>query len=432
MIKDSKAKYKTSRAMLGILWAYLLTVLLCSPLHGLGVVTEVGVVLHIVLMLLAVMHYTPHLAHYVLLGFSLRVLVLCLDLYVPGITIVHSGMDTEAFYRWSAEPYARATLFTEGYSHGAYNIFMSTLFWLVGSSRLWAQYTNIVLGIITMLSIYGSMCTLGAGKQLRERTMWIATLFPMAIVFTSILLREAFVSCLVALSVQCMLSWGLRQGGFWATVGAVGSVLLASFFHSGVIGILPAYFMMFALYNPEKQALELSTQRLLYGAGILLIGLTGIAVGGQALLYKFNKLESVDDLTKMEANVRGASVYLQGLKISSWGTFVLYTPIRMVYFLFSPMPWDWRGPNDVVSSFLDSSLYAYCIYIACRCRHQLRQHPILWTMLLAIGFSTLIFSLGVENAGTAMRHRYKLFPLFLPLLLLGEHLYQMKSSKTLS
>lgn len=415
--------------MLGILWAYLLITLICTPLHGLGVATEIGVVVHAVLILFFVQQYAPKLVLVVFVGLLLRTLMLCLDLYVDDVTLLHSGLDSEEFYRKSAVPYQRGTLFTEGYSKGAYNIFMSTLFALVGPSRLWAQYTNIVLGILSMLSIYSSIGIIQGGSLFQRRITWLVTLFPMAVLFSSILLREAFVNFLVALSVQCILSWGLQKAKIRFAIGAIGFVILASFFHSGVIGVLPAYFMMFALYNPKKKALELSTQRILYGAGILLIGLVGIAVGGQALLYKFNKLESVDDLTKMEANVRGGSVYLQGLKISSWGTFALYTPIRMVYFLFSPMPWDWRGFKDIITSLLDSSLYAYCLYAVWRFRRKLNRYPILWAMLIAIFMSTLIFSLGVENSGTAMRHRYKLFSLFLPLLILGEHPFKIKVSK---
>ena len=79
----------------------------------------------------------------------------------------------------------------------------------------------------------------------------------------------------------------------------------------------------------------------------------------------------------------------------------------MFYFLFSPVPWEWRGFKDILAFFIDSIWYVMLCWGIYKSKpnafYMVKKGLVI--SLLAVVF---IFGLGVSNAGTAMRHRAKL------------------------
>ena len=90
----------------------------------------------------------------------------------------------------------------------------------------------------------------------------------------------------------------------------------------------------------------------------------------------------------------------------------------MFNFLFSPLPWQWRGFSDILAFLMSPTFYLYvCVLIFYR-REYLNNIEILAIfILIAIGASVL-FGWGVSNAGTALRHRDKFVFVFLTILAL--------------
>ena len=98
---------------------------------------------------------------------------------------------------------------------------------------------------------------------------------------------------------------------------------------------------------------------------------------------------------------------------------ILYSPIRAFYFLTAPLPIDWRNFTDMFTFFSDSVLYLGTIIYFIMNRRNLKDKKVLITgLVLALISVSLIFGIGVYNAGTAMRHRQKIVPIFLILLAL--------------
>ena len=93
---------------------------------------------------------------------------------------------------------------------------------------------------------------------------------------------------------------------------------------------------------------------------------------------------------------------------------LLVAPLKMFYFMFSPIPLDWRGFGDIASFMFDSSIYVFLvgatIYGLFKSDMPLRNKIFI---LLFIGITVLVYSYGTQTAGTAMRHRNKIIPLLL-------------------
>ena len=107
-------------------------------------------------------------------------------------------------------------------------------------------------------------------------------------------------------------------------------------------------------------------------------------------------------------------MYLSSFNGMSGAVAILVAPIKMFYFMFSPIPLDWRGLGDIVSFLFDSSVYLFLvgatIYGLFKSDMPMR-NKIFVLMFLAI--TVLVYSYGTQSAGTAMRHRNKIIPLLL-------------------
>jgi hypothetical protein len=109
--------------------------------------------------------------------------------------------------------------------------------------------------------------------------------------------------------------------------------------------------------------------------------------------------------------IQVGSGYLNNYTINSFGDLILYVPLKIVYFLFSPMIWDIRGLQDLIAILFDSVFYLVLTInvIAAffgKClnkRERLLIKALIFACVLVIG----AYSMGTIAAGTAIRHRYK-------------------------
>lgn len=192
---------------------------------------------------------------------------------------------------------------------------------------------------------------------------------------------------------------------------------LASTFHSGVIGISLGYIFAYLFYKKESNNFKFSANTILAFIVIIAIFILSFTVLNDFIFGKFVNVEGIDDIFKTATSSgAGGSAYLTGLEINNLGQFILFIPIKSIYFLFSPFPWDWRGVFDILTFFFDSMLYLLTVFSAIRYRKLLKRNPMAVSLVIMLLGTILIFAAGVSNSGTAMRHRQKIVPLFILLL----------------
>lgn len=112
----------------------------------------------------------------------------------------------------------------------------------------------------------------------------------------------------------------------------------------------------------------------------------------------------------------GGSAYLSEITVRSLRDTIIFLPLKLIYFLFSPLPTNWRGLIDIIPFFIDSIWYFICLYYIVR---RLKKTPY-HCFVLAIGIGWLatafVFGIGTWTAGTAIRHRNKIFAVLLMLV----------------
>ena len=368
--------------------------------------------------------------------FCLRVFLLYLDYYGKHIgTVLHSGGDSERFYEWGlyiSEDLSRM----KEISYTKYTDFLGILYWIIGDQRFFSQFVNVILGMWSIFVFYKILDLFKLKDSKKLFFLALYGFFPQNIIFSSILLREALIQFFFVYSLLFFTKW-LMSNNRINMFKTIFFVLLSSLFHPGMIASLLVYGFMFLFLDVKKYSFNYSFKRktLL----VLFCGFTFalIAYNISILNGKFSFLISDTNLSlleKYESNSgieEGGATYLRNYKINSIVDFIILVPLRLIYFVFSPMPYDVRGVGDLAAIILDSSFYYFLVYIIVRSRKIMNDNifrifpKIFFILFLTVSIG---FALGTENSGTAMRHRSKIFPALIIVVVFMESIKQNRRS----
>lgn len=341
-------------------------------------------------------------------GIILRIGLLLCDLY-HLFPIPNLGADSEVFHSIA---YNNAVNGGDGKLTN-YTDFLTLVYSLTGRSRMIGQLINVLFGLGVI--IYGQKCLLLFDidrKYLHIGTL-ILCLSPNLIIFSGGLLREAWCEFFITASLYQFLKW-FKYGNITNFILSCVMVMAASYMHSGSIGVIAGYMIVYVLYNRNKDRFKFTYRSIFSSLLVLAFGvfyLQNMETFGDKMQGMDG--ENTDDVLISHYNnaLGGGSDYLTNLPVKSMGGALLLSPLKMVYFTFSPMPWDWRGFPDLLAFFIDSIIYLMlCWGIIKNANNEyINLRTGLIISLLSVVF---IFGIGVTNAGTAMRHRAKLLPLF--------------------
>jgi len=109
---------------------------------------------------------------------------------------------------------------------------------------------------------------------------------------------------------------------------------------------------------------------------------------------------------KTEVSTKGIASFPEWTIINSPIELIYKSPIRAIYFIFSPFPWEIKKIQHLIGIF-DSILYFYLSILIFRNRAVIWKDKALRYILIILVFYILAFGIGVGNFGTAIRHRSK-------------------------
>lgn len=335
------------------------------------------------------------------LAFGIRVAILVVD-YLHLFDIPFSGNDSENFHR-----FAIAKMLGEDVQYTHYTDFLALVYYLTDTSRFFAQALNVVFSYSSILIVRKCCLQIGLNNKGVMVAMSLMAFMPSLVMFSGILLREAWIQFFLVLSLLFFIKW-YKSAGFRNALFCVLASLSAAYMHEGMIGILIGYLFAFMVYNHHQGKEKVSSRSFL-----ALIAISVLAIVLLMNLSSFGgKLGRVQDEDFLESEIQAneaGSAYLQWMAGSSYATAIILSPIRMIYFLFSPLPFDWRGIMDVIVFMIDSMVYL--VLLIRTLRHYRFRRPLRKYILISFLFVTMIFSIGTNNSGTALRHRAKLFPM---------------------
>lgn len=241
-------------------------------------------------------------------------------------------------------------------------------------------------------------------------------LWPMETIYSVAFLREMAIQCCFAISLLFFVRF-LKRSRIWNIVLALFFAYFCAGMHSGMVAVFAGYIAVFFFYSPRTKEIKITLPRIVCVLGfIILVYGSGILNGVTA---RFNNISSIGDVNAKLDSVEANTDYI-GSAGSTWGA-ILQTPLRLFYYIASPLFWQVRSGGTLIAFVLDGILRDVLIYRVyknyTRIKESGTEYETLFKSFLILWLMTdLVFSWGTNNFGTAMRHRLKIFPVEIMLM----------------
>jgi 4-amino-4-deoxy-L-arabinose transferase-like glycosyltransferase len=263
------------------------------------------------------------------------------------------------------------------------------------------------------------------GSQAASRAGWVLALFPSLILYSTLVLRESYVWFFLLVAMHGVLGWA-RSGSFRAVLLAMIGFICATFFH-GAIAIGAVVFILLVFVSSLKKTSSSAFEGRLIPSHlfILIVSLAVLTfyIVGKPSIPKIGTFEQAVDISYLlkkassysnESKALNGAGYPSWTKISSPYELIYKVPLKMIYFLFSPFPWDVHKIKHVLG-MLDSFFYMLLVALIWKNRKRLWEDKGARTILIILMVYIFVFGFIVGNFGTAIRHRAKFITILIVL-----------------
>lgn len=297
-----------------------------------------------------------------------------------------------------------------------YTFVLSIIYAFTDCSRWFAQYINLTFGIYVLIYIRRILFILGVDQDTKKTVMLIAAFMPFLNIYSVVLMREAWVNFFVVFSLYYFICWYIGKGNnilniILTTVG----LMFAMFMHAGAIGILVGSSFAFLTYYRKQNCMKISSSTYV---AFFFLGIFAFILFLNIEIFAA-KLMTGDYSAyaeKKSSGEGGGSDYLTWIDLSSPINMLIFSPLKMFYFLYSPIILDWRGINDIAAFLLDSLFYIIATWVILTRRVVNPRFKLLKRyLIISLFVTTFMFSFGTANTGTAIRHRAKIASIMLVL-----------------
>lgn len=342
-----------------------------------------------------------------ILGYCMRIFLVIFDIYGRNIySLPNSGADSERFY-------LECLAYMEGYSvSGAFPQMTGEIISRIGVSRLYVQFLLMLCSVVALHLLDAMLREINVDTLRRRRVMYIVCLMPNFAILSSIFLRESIVAFFAALSLWAFIKWWVNGRERWFLF-AFAAVFFASRFHSGTVAMAIGYIAIRFLYDKRRKVFHTSWKNILPTIVFVTVFVYLYTNHKDVLFGKMANIETIDDIAS--GHGMGGSTYAAYVGNSSTPlNMLIYTLPRIVFFLFSPFPWHWRGLSDIIAFCFNSVFYLWTVYSAYKYLRskETGNRSLLIALVLIALVTVFVFAWGTSNTGTAVRHRDKMVILY--------------------
>ena len=291
-----------------------------------------------------------------------------------------------------------------------YSLFERSILMLRAMSLLFGM-GSVLLGWLIVKKIWDNDSARMVG--------WILALFPSLVLYSTLFLREPYIYFFLLVAIYGVVDWvkfGSIKSIIIASIGFIGA-----FFFNGPMIIGYFVFLIIIAIFFLKKFLEFIRHGYIHKQGfiilLLIILFFGYYFADQLYIPKLGTFSETNfgwAAQRLDWNVRGDAAYPDWLRVSTPVELIFKAPIKVIYLVFSPFPWDFRKPVHFWG-MLDGLFYIFITYlIFCNRKVILKSNVLKFIFIILIAYLT-IYGIAVGNFGTGIRHRSKF--LFLLLIL---------------
>jgi hypothetical protein len=292
---------------------------------------------------------------------------------------------------------------------------------IFGRSILMAQSIGLLFGIGSIFLAW-KLAKILWDVRTANKVAWTIALFPSLILYSVLFLREVYISFFLLLSVYALVNWIKTNSLKWSILSLLGFIV-AGLFHGPIfLGFIIAATIVIIKYFKKLFILLINLRIIINIKSLIIFSVTTIIFGS----FIFNKIEvpyigNFRDVTYIELILikqnnlfifRGDASWPEWTVVQNLNEFFYKIPIRSLYFLFSPFPWDIAKPQHLFG-FFDAILYMYLVFLILRNIKVILTNPALIAILIILLFYILMYAYGTGNFGTSIRHKTKFTFMFI-------------------
>lgn len=351
----------------------------------------------------------------------LRLGILFWDIYCRGIFVLPNSEGDAVWYKSAARSYAFYSKSGQ-YDYDEYSFYIGQLYRLIGIQEITAQYLNVYFAIFSIVLVYKILTLFQVSTKNKKTAIALACFLPNSLMIMTFFLQESIIAFCIILSLYLYTKWWFTRRIVYFILAFIPS-LLGSFLHSGSIVPIVAIVATFAFVSNNEHKLRITVLAAIGAAIITAVIFMYISSNSGTLFAKIGGTLSADSVVQhagLTDKVTEADYFIGIKGLPSTLDLIVNSPIRMLYFLASPVPWMWRGINDIVAFFGSSIFYIIAFWNAIkliRHRNGIDKENGMWAyffvLFIMILFATFMFGWGVSNSGTALRHREKFTYIFI-------------------
>lgn len=288
---------------------------------------------------------------------------------------------------------------------------------LLGRSLLMAQSISLLFGIGCIV-LGWELANKIWDRNSAKKITWAIALFPSLILYSILVMREVYIVffVLVAFYGVCgfiknynLKSFFLAIFGFTGATFFHGAMLVGAIIFITYIGTVSFKIVIKSLIN-FKINLKILIVVIFSLTSILFYTSNKINV---AYLGDFQNTLKFENLIKRtNVSTSGTARWPEWTRANTNVELIYKIPIRTLYFLFSPFPWDIKETKHLIG-FIDGILYMYLFYLILRNIKFIWKDPSTRLILIILVTYITVFAVGVGNFGTSVRHRSKFTVLFI-------------------
>lgn len=353
-----------------------------------------------------------------LIAFFIRIIFIIYSNYAGDLYDGTADAKKYETYAWEFSKIGFKNLVSHYPGAGGYFLTwpIAILYSIFGRSLMLAQSLSLFFGLSTVFMAWFIAKKLW-GDKISMRVGWIAALHPSLVLYSCLVMRESYVQFFLILALFGVLNWS-RYGGVKYFILAVVGFLIGTHFHGAIFVGLFVFVALAGLSSFKKIFNSLKRGTLNLNSLILillLIASSSYFVSNRVDIPKLGNINTILDFSriiKLTSNSRGDASYPEWVEINEPVELIYKTPVRTLYFLISPLPWDVKKPSHLLGLF-DGLFYLFLLVLIIKNRKLIMKDPGLRNISIILLSFFVIFSWGVGNFGTGLRHRAKFLAVIL-------------------
>ena len=355
----------------------------------------------------------------IFVALTIRIIVILIGHYIYPLP--DSTADAVTFEslssRLAADGFFNLTNLYDGPSSQFMSWVIAIPYSLFGRSLLMAQSISLFLGIGCIFLTWNLAKKLW-DKQTAKKVAWTTALFPSLILYSVLVMREVYFCFFLLIALNGVCDW-VKKENIKSFILAMSGFIGGVFFHGSMIVGAIVFLIFVGWVTLKKISISLINLRINFSKLVIFLiflGITQLYITNKidvTYLGNFKSLNKTENyLISTNIATRGNASWPEWTKVNSYTEALYKVPLRSLYFVFSPFPWDVKNTKHLIG-LLDSFFYMYFTYLIISNIKNIWRDRCLRIILVILLAFIFVYGVGVGNFGTGIRHRSKFVIIFI-------------------